>query len=248
MGDTNTRYTRDRRQHRASSRAPQRPHRRLGAARPRRRRPGDGQRRARLRPGRRHQRLRGRRQGPLPRQHAGRPDARRRTTTSTPTFLDADGQDALRPLPDRGRVLLDAEPAPSSSSDQFGGPHGDYFNDVDDVPAGAQATAVSLRGGSRVDQVGVTLSDGTTLTHGGTGGTAASLTLGSGEYVTSAPTSRRSQQRRRTRIFYARLRRTSAGRWPAAPRRRTASPAPHRPAGRSPASTAGPGTRSTRWP
>ncbi|MFE9995296.1 jacalin-like lectin [Streptomyces avermitilis] len=71
-------------------------------------------------------------------------------------------------------------------SDQFGGPHGDYFNDIDSVPAGARATTVSLRSGSRVDRMGLTLGNGTTLAHGGTGGTASSLTLGSGEYVTSA--------------------------------------------------------------
>ncbi|MEU9291244.1 jacalin-like lectin [Streptomyces sp. NPDC048275] len=71
-------------------------------------------------------------------------------------------------------------------SDQFGGPHGNYFNDIDSVPAGAGATTVSLRAGSRVDQIGLTLSNGTTLTHGGTAGTASSLTLGSGEYLTSA--------------------------------------------------------------
>lgn len=51
-------------------------------------------------------------------------------------------------------------------SDQFGGPHGDYFNDIDSVPAGARATTVSLRAGSRVDQMGLTLSNGTTLAHG----------------------------------------------------------------------------------
>jgi len=71
-------------------------------------------------------------------------------------------------------------------SDQTGGPHGDYFNDVNSVPWGAQPTAISLRAGERVDQVGVTLSTGTTLTHGGTGGTYSSLTLGSTEYVTTA--------------------------------------------------------------
>ena len=40
------------------------------------------------------------------------------------------------------------------------------------VPEGAQATKVSIRTAERVDQVGLTLSNGTTLTHGGTGGTA----------------------------------------------------------------------------
>jgi hypothetical protein len=54
------------------------------------------------------------------------------------------------------------------------------------VPAGARASVVSLGSGARIDRMGLTLSDGTTLTHGGTGGTSASLTLGSGEYVTSA--------------------------------------------------------------
>jgi hypothetical protein len=34
--------------------------------------------------------------------------------------------------------------------------------------------------------MGLTLSDGTAFAHGGTGGTASALTLGSGEYLTSA--------------------------------------------------------------
>jgi hypothetical protein len=99
-------------------------------------------------------------------------------------------------------------------SDQFGGPHGDYFTDIDKVPAGARATAVALRAGSRVDQMSLTLSGGTTLAHGGTGGTASSLTLGSGEYVTSASLCQ-AQKDGRTRIFYAKfttnLGRTLAG-------------------------------------
>ncbi|MFF4544792.1 jacalin-like lectin [Streptomyces sp. NPDC001435] len=98
--------------------------------------------------------------------------------------------------------------------DQFGGPHGDYYQDIDKVPAGARATTVALRSGSRVDQVGITLSNGTTLTHGGTGGTASSLTLGSGEYVTTAYLCEGVKDSR-TRIFYARfttnLGRTLAG-------------------------------------
>ncbi|MFI6335790.1 jacalin-like lectin [Streptomyces sp. NPDC050535] len=85
-------------------------------------------------------------------------------------------------------------------SDQFGGPHGDYFNDIDSVPAGARATTVSLRAGSRVDQLALTLSNGTTLAHGGTGGTASSLTLGSGEYLTSAQLCQGVKDSR-TRIF-----------------------------------------------
>ena len=60
--------------------------------------------------------------------------------------------------------------------------NGDYFTDVPAVPAGARVRTFSLRAGSRIDQVGVTLENGTTLAHGGIGGTASSLELGSGEY------------------------------------------------------------------
>lgn len=99
-------------------------------------------------------------------------------------------------------------------SEQFGGPHGNYFNDVDRVAWGAQATEISLRSGARVDQVGVTLGDGTKLTHGGQGGTYSSLTLGSNEYVNSAYLCQ-AQKNNHTRVFYAKfttnLGRTLAG-------------------------------------
>ncbi|MGW2486168.1 jacalin-like lectin [Streptomyces sp. NPDC001606] len=71
-------------------------------------------------------------------------------------------------------------------SDQFGGPHGDYFTDIATVPATTGPATLSVRSGARVDGVGMTYGDGTAVTHGGTGGTASSLTLGSGEYITSA--------------------------------------------------------------
>jgi hypothetical protein len=82
------------------------------------------------------------------------------------------------------------------------------------VPAAARVRTLSLRSGSRVDQVGVTLENGTTLSHGGNGGNPASLTLGSNEYVTSA-TLCRGSYKGNTRIFSARfvtnLRHTLAG-------------------------------------
>jgi hypothetical protein len=99
-------------------------------------------------------------------------------------------------------------------SEQFGGPGGGFFNDIDRVPAGAQATSIFIRAGSRIDRVGLTLNNGTTLEHGGTGGTLASLTLGGGEYVTTAYLCR-GQRNGRARIFHARfttnLGRTLAG-------------------------------------
>ncbi|MDT0468386.1 jacalin-like lectin [Streptomyces gibsoniae] len=117
-------------------------------------------------------------------------------------------------LTDDGLMLSDHDPITATFgwsrnsafqlSDQFGGPHGDYFNDIDGVSAGARATSITLRSGSRVDRVGLTLGNGTTLAHGGTGGTASSLTLGSGEYVTSAQLCE-GQYDGHTRIFYAKF-------------------------------------------
>ncbi|MEV4561816.1 endonuclease [Kitasatospora sp. NPDC049285] len=111
-----------------------------------------------------------------------------------------------------GRMLSDHDPVAVGftwsrnpaylASEQFGGPHGDFYDDVDRVPAGAQAAVVSLRAGARVDQVGLTLGNGTVLTHGGSGGTASSLTLGSGEYLTAATLCQGSYSGH-TRIFYA---------------------------------------------
>lgn len=89
-------------------------------------------------------------------------------------------------------------------SEQYGGPHGTYFTDIDAVPAGAQARTLSLRGASRVDQVGLTLSTGVTLAHGGNGGNASSLTLGSDEYLTSA-TFCQGKYDNQTRVFYAKF-------------------------------------------
>ncbi|MCX4854630.1 jacalin-like lectin [Streptomyces canus] len=117
-------------------------------------------------------------------------------------------------LTDAGLMLSDHDPisvgftwsrnAAYQLSDQYGGPHGDYYNDINSVPAGARATTVALRAGSRIDQLSLTLANGTTLTHGGTGGTASSLTLGSGEYVTTANLCQ-AEKDGHTRIFYARF-------------------------------------------
>jgi endonuclease/exonuclease/phosphatase family metal-dependent hydrolase len=95
-------------------------------------------------------------------------------------------------------------------SDAFGGPHGTPYTDVTTVPVGQRVTQVGIRAGSRVDQVGLTLGGGTTYSHGGTGGTASSLTLAAGERLTSV-TLNAGQKDGRTRIFYIRFV-TSTGR------------------------------------
>ncbi|CAO5183253.1 hypothetical protein FAIPA1_510005 [Frankia sp. AiPs1] len=58
--------------------------------------------------------------------------------------------------------------------------------------------------------MGLTLANGTSLTHGGTDGNAQSLTLGSGEYLTSVNLCEGSASGS-TRIFYVRFT-TSLGR------------------------------------
>ncbi|CUU59724.1 Jacalin-like lectin domain-containing protein [Parafrankia irregularis] len=124
-------------------------------------------------------------------------------------FLDAQGL----MLSDHFPIAVDFTWTRNSdyqASDQFGGPHGYSFTDIDTIPAGGAATAVSLRSGSRVDRVGLTLANGTSLAHGGTGGSAQSLALGSGEYMTSVNLCQ-GQVSDHTRIFYAKFT-TSLGR------------------------------------
>ncbi|WP_051764242.1 jacalin-like lectin [Streptomyces sp. NRRL F-5135] len=96
------------------------------------------------------------------------------------------------------------------ASDTFGGPHGTAFNDGDDLPSAPAPRTLTLRGGSRLDAVRLTLDGGTVLGHGGTGGTATSLTLAADEHLTSVRLTR-GQKDGRTRIFSAAFT-TDAGR------------------------------------
>ncbi|WOT33335.1 jacalin-like lectin [Streptomyces coeruleorubidus] len=88
------------------------------------------------------------------------------------------------------------------ASDFFGGPHGTAFNDADDLPTTPAPRTLTLRGATRLDAVSLTHDGGTTLTHGGTGGTATSLTLAPGEHLTSVKLTQ-GQKDGRTRIFSA---------------------------------------------
>ncbi|EPJ40898.1 hypothetical protein STAFG_2070 [Streptomyces afghaniensis 772] len=88
------------------------------------------------------------------------------------------------------------------ASDFIGGPHGTAFNDADDLPANPAPRTLTLRGSSRLDAVSLTHDGGTALTHGGTGGTPASLTLAPGEHLTSVKLTQ-GQKDGRTRIFSA---------------------------------------------
>ncbi|MFH8466181.1 jacalin-like lectin [Streptomyces sp. NPDC017991] len=108
-----------------------------------------------------------------------------------------------------------ALPAKLRASDFFGGPHGTAFNDADDLPGAPSPRTLTLRGSSRLDSVSLALDGGTSLTHGGTGGTATSLTLATGEHLTSVKLTQ-GQKDGRTRVFSAafttdRFRTLSAG-------------------------------------
>ncbi|KAJ7631978.1 mannose-binding lectin [Mycena polygramma] len=95
-------------------------------------------------------------------------------------------------------------------SDLQGGPHGTWFNDLPSLPAAPVARVLTLRGAARLDSVAIALTSGANFMHGGTGGTAVSLTLATGEAVVSG-TLCWDQFNGDTRNFYA-LFTTSAGR------------------------------------
>jgi hypothetical protein len=130
--------------------------------------------------------------------------------------------DSTRFLQANGSILSDHNPVYADftwsagtafrQSAYFGGDYGSWFSDVPTLSTKSKPKPVTLtfRGASRLDSVGLTLTDGTSLVHGGTGGTAVSLTLGATEYWVEARLCKgdRSGQ---TRNFYIRAA-TSAGR------------------------------------
>jgi hypothetical protein len=99
-------------------------------------------------------------------------------------------------------------------SDSYGGTGGTGFNDVNLIADTQTVRVISMRSGSRIDQIALTLDDGTVLSHGGGGGSEISLTLEQGEYLTSLELCT-GEQNGSTRIFYASfttsLNRTLAG-------------------------------------
>lgn len=69
-------------------------------------------------------------------------------------------------------------------SDTFGGSGGIGFNYLANLPE-ALPQKLTLRSGTRVDGLALTYPNGTVLSNGGTGGTANSIVLASGEYISS---------------------------------------------------------------
>lgn len=116
-------------------------------------------------------------------------------------FLREDGEHLSDHFPHTVGFSYTLDPS-LRASDYFGGPHGTAFNDADDLPATPAPRTLTLRGGSRLDAVALTHDGGSALTHGGTGGTATSLTLTAGEHLTAVKLTQ-GQKDGRTRIFSA---------------------------------------------
>ncbi|RSN18791.1 endonuclease [Streptomyces sp. WAC 01325] len=116
-------------------------------------------------------------------------------------FLREDGEHLSDHFPHTVGFSCTLDPS-LRASDFFGGPHGTGFNDADDLPATPAPRTLTLRGGSRLDAVALTHDGGSALTHGGTGGTATSLTLAAGEHLTTVKLTQ-GQKDGRTRIFSA---------------------------------------------
>jgi len=89
---------------------------------------------------------------------------------------------------------------------------GNWFNDAPALTSISKpkASVLTFRGGSRLDSVGVTLTNGASFVHGGDGGNEVSLSLTTSEYWVSAQLCR-GQKNDKTRNFYIRAT-TSAGR------------------------------------
>ncbi|KAF2190730.1 mannose-binding lectin [Zopfia rhizophila CBS 207.26] len=126
-------------------------------------------------------------------------------------FLQANGSI----LSDHNPVLVNFEWSSSEKlrvSDPYGGPHGTYFNDLPSLSTVSSPTvsSITLRGGNRLDAVSLTLSTGQTFSHGGTGGTASTLTLNSGEKLVEAEVCQ-GKYNDQTRVFYMGVT-TSSGR------------------------------------
>ncbi|KAK3303987.1 Endonuclease/exonuclease/phosphatase [Chaetomium strumarium] len=98
----------------------------------------------------------------------------------------------------------------------FGGDYGTWFSDVPTLSSKTTTTkpkpaTLTFRGASRLDSVSLTLTDGTTFTHGGTGGTASSLALAGGEYWVRVELCKGEKDGHTTRNFYIKAV-TSSGR------------------------------------
>ncbi|QRV78728.1 Jacalin-like lectin domain protein [Ceratobasidium sp. AG-Ba] len=95
-------------------------------------------------------------------------------------------------------------------TDLTGGAGGTWFNDLSSIPSSPSVSSITIAGANRLDSISLAYSSGQTIKHGGSGGTSVSITLSSGERVTSVRVDTGSYNSG-TRLFYIELK-TSAGR------------------------------------
>ncbi|KAI8804045.1 endonuclease/exonuclease/phosphatase family protein [Cladochytrium replicatum] len=99
---------------------------------------------------------------------------------------------------------------PARLSDYYGGPHGDWFSDLTaSVSKSTVVTSFTITGEKRIDSVTVVrkasaTASSETLRHGGTGGTASTLTLNANEHVVQTRVCQ-GKYSSTTRIFYLQL-------------------------------------------
>ena len=123
--------------------------------------------------------------------------------TSAPDAGLAPAQDAASSEPDAGQA--DAGPTDLvMRSTMVGGTQGGAFDDSSLLPAAPQVKSITLRAGDRLDGISLLLRDGTTFTHGGSGGSAKTLELAQGEVFTYARLCS-GEHDGSIRVFYARL-------------------------------------------
>ena len=114
------------------------------------------------------------------------------------------------PAPDAGVQVVDAgmpdaaQPAAVTRSDMMGGTQGGAFDDAMLMPVAPEVKSITLRSGDRLDYIEFLLRDGTRLGHGGSGGSAHTLELALGEFITYARLCT-GEHDSSTRVFYARL-------------------------------------------
>lgn len=113
---------------------------------------------------------------------------------------EADAARALNNVRDEVAGFMASAPSVLSATDTLGGNGGSAFNDLPQIQSAGNPwpTKVSIRVGKRLNNVAFSYSNGTTLSHGGSGGGRRSLTLSSTHYITQVTAC----QGTTARIFY----------------------------------------------
>lgn len=113
---------------------------------------------------------------------------------------EADAARALNNVRDEVAGFLPVAPSTLSTTDALGGTGGSAFNDLPQIQGAGNPwpAKLNIRVGKRVDNVAFSYANGTSLSHGGSGGSLKTLDLSSTHYITQVTTCQGSTGR----IFY----------------------------------------------